>query len=478
MSRNPIETGFASVADSFGNAVPRPIFVINSAGTQLAYTNSEGRIVIWDITNERRVTTVATTGLADIASLYYSPDGRFLSAKASDGNTITWHANIFTRSDQIDYSSNTLPSSSYFQYRRDNTPLTAQHTVTAGSHRFEFICLQQESMVFQEICSQSIVAVWTTEWVTNSFMRSPMLRDLSTTIVANGFSHDGQWLRLLDNTTNYLYQEIDTTNDTLVNEVIINWADLTGEANIIVLTLGASRLMAMADDTGQVFLADMTQNKVVASLEHDEPVIHLAFNHEGTALATYTQASELVIWEQAGETWSVRGRVQEDPAVMAPINGVAWGVNGEPLTFHGRQVYFYEGETATVVNFNFDVISIAAAPTDQTLVLYSYGDAVTSYSSIYFWDARGRQLFGEVSTQYSGNSLAISPDGQAVVVSGQLSSVGFEGELDFDPYTTLFTVGLPFWQARACTLVNRNLSEAEWAEIMPPGEPYAPTCSE
>lgn len=100
-----------------------------------------------------------------------------------------------------------------------------------------------------------------------------------------------------------------------------------------------AELVAFSDDTGQLFLVDTTQKQIVTTLTHEAPVAKMAFNREGTALAVLTQANELVLWEHSGATWSVRGRGQEDPAIATLTNGVAWGVNGEPVTFHGRQVY-------------------------------------------------------------------------------------------------------------------------------------------
>lgn len=474
---NPIETGVAFFPDpSSFEVIPVPLFAINQAGTQLAYTNNERNLVIWDLLADQRLTTVATTGLTDIVHLYYSPNDRFLSARASDTGVITWHTNIFTRADQPDYALNLVPSSSFFQSQANNNDATLHHSLTAGSRRFDFICLQAEIMVFQTQCTLSVVEVWTTTLDTNSFTRSPVLRDLSTHIMTNGFSPDGYWLRLLTNGSDYIYQTIDVRDDTLVNEITLNTTDVFGSSVVVAAALGPADLVAFSDDTGQLFLVNTAQKQIVTTLEHESPVISMAFNPAGTALAVMTQANELVIWEQVGEMWSVRGRVQEDPTMVTLTNGVAWGLNGEPVTYHGRQVFFYAGETPTAVSFNFDIAGLAAAPTNQTLILYSYGDSVTTFSHVYFWDIRDRQMFGQLITYYAGMSIAISPDEQNLIISGFLGSYSFAGDAIFDPYYMLYSIGFPFWQEQACTLANRNLSEEEWAEIMPPGEPYTATC--
>jgi WD40 repeat protein len=62
-------------------------------------------------------------------------------------------------------------------------------------------------------------------------------------------------------------------------------------------------------------------------------------------------------------------------------------------------------------------------------------------------------------------SVAFAPDGQTLA-SGS-----------YDTTIILWEVGLEAWQARACRIANRNLSEEEWKGYL--GEhAYRKTCAE
>jgi len=61
--------------------------------------------------------------------------------------------------------------------------------------------------------------------------------------------------------------------------------------------------------------------------------------------------------------------------------------------------------------------------------------------------------------------VAFSPDGKTLVSSG------WEGTL------RIWDMDTASWRARACAIVGRNMTLAEWARYLP-DQPYARTCEQ
>jgi hypothetical protein len=61
---------------------------------------------------------------------------------------------------------------------------------------------------------------------------------------------------------------------------------------------------------------------------------------------------------------------------------------------------------------------------------------------------------------------AFSPDGEQLAVAG------------VETRAMLWDVDPTSWRRRACAIVGRNLTRAQWKLYMPPGTRYRATCSE
>jgi hypothetical protein len=81
------------------------------------------------------------------------------------------------------------------------------------------------------------------------------------------------------------------------------------------------------------------------------------------------------------------------------------------------------------------------------------------------WDAASGQPLERVLFGWRGSStkLALSPDGRVVAAS--------HGE-----GLVLWDVDLASWQQRACSVVRRNLTIAEWNTFIGQELPYRSTC--
>jgi WD40 repeat protein len=84
--------------------------------------------------------------------------------------------------------------------------------------------------------------------------------------------------------------------------------------------------------------------------------------------------------------------------------------------------------------------------------------------TITLWDGTNFQMITQLDmVKESVFSLAFSPDEQYLAVLGDYNNIH------------LWELDLRAWRATACTIVNRNLTEAEW-EYYLPGMPYQDTC--
>jgi WD40 repeat protein len=109
------------------------------------------------------------------------------------------------------------------------------------------------------------------------------------------------------------------------------------------------------------------------------------------------------------------------------------------------------------------VISVAFSPDGQILASSGGQDDKT----IILWDVTTHQPLGPPLTGHTDEvaDVAFSPDGQTLASASE------------DKTVILWDMSLASWQARACRIANRNLSQDEWQQFFG-DEPYHKTCPE
>ena len=205
-------------------------------------------------------------------------------------------------------------------------------------------------------------------------------------------------------------------------------------------------------------------------------VLSLAFDPEGSLLATASYRGQLDLWDTA--THAHRGepmRVAEDgfPSVAFDPSGrlVAAGGATGPV-----RVWRVSDQRAAYPPLAAHAGGVTGAAFDANGSLLA---TTTLHGGTRLWDAATGLGYGdelaaspkpgslqpEVDLPFLGLRNAFSPDGKVLATPG------------VDARTMLWQVDPAVWRRRACEIVGRNLTREEWRLHLPPGTPYRATCS-
>ncbi len=207
-------------------------------------------------------------------------------------------------------------------------------------------------------------------------------------------------------------------------------------------------------------------------------MLSLAFNGDGTLLATGSYFGRLDLWDVATQAvqgnpmrvaddgvlsvaFDASGRLVAGGGAIGPVR--VWRVDDQRPAFPPLS-----GHTGPVTGVAFD-------PTGSFLATSSI------FGGTRLWDPATGLGYGDelvASTRpgsltssielppFLGLRNAFSPDGKLLAVSG------------VEPLAMLWEVDPAVWRRRACAIVGRNLSREEWNLYLPPGTSYRATCSE
>ncbi|HEY7004743.1 MAG TPA: adenylate/guanylate cyclase domain-containing protein [Gaiellaceae bacterium] len=229
---------------------------------------------------------------------------------------------------------------------------------------------------------------------------------------------------------------------------------------------------------GEVQLWDVQSRRRVgrAIVPGRGSVLSVAFNREGTLLATGSYFGRLDLWDVAtqarhGEPMTVADdgvpSVAFDPDGRLVVGGGAIGPVRVWRVADQRQAFPpLGGQIGSVTGTAFDPTGFYLATT-------------TLFGATKLWDPASGLGYGDelVGSPRVGSSSvdfppflgirnAFSPNGKLLAVAGA------------EARPMLWSVDPAVWRRRACAIVGRNLTPEEWSLYLPPGTNYRPTCPE
>ena len=207
-------------------------------------------------------------------------------------------------------------------------------------------------------------------------------------------------------------------------------------------------------------------------------VLSVAFNADGTLLATGSYTGRLDLWDVAtrahhGKPMKVAddgvlsvafdpsGRLVAGGGAIGPVR--VWRVADQRPAFPPLS-----GHTGPITGAAFDASGCLPRNHEPVRWDQAVGPGHRSRLRRRAGGEREARLARAVrsSFQFLGLRNAFSPDGKLLAVAG----VGTLAMLwDVDPAV---------WRRRACAIVGRNLSREEWKLYLPSGTPYRATCAE
>jgi WD40 repeat protein len=251
------------------------------------------------------------------------------------------------------------------------------------------------------------------------------------------------------------------------------------------------RLLAVAEDPNgvdgwytqqrqgkvQVWEVDSRRRTGRAIVPGAGSVVSVAFNHDGTLLATGSYRGQLDLWDVAtharrgkpmkvaddgvfGVAFDPSGRLVAEGGAIGPVR--VWRVADQRPAFPPLS-----GPTGPVTATAFDPVGSFLATTGvrggtrlwQPATGLGYGGELVASPR------PGSVLTFDVPP-LPGLGNAVSPDGKLLAVAG------------IETRAMLWDLDPAVWRQRACAIVGRNLTREEWNLHLPPGTPYRATCPE
>ena len=472
--------------------VEKAIFA--GGGRMVIATDDSGAVTMVDVGTGRPIRPPLSVGNEPADALSLSPDGRLVAAASYSGSVFVWDAKT-----GVPYGSPLTVDTSpvgHIAFSPDGRTLVTSHLRSAVVWN-----MSGEQVIgdplggptdlttdvsFSPDGKRLLAGRFDGETIVyETATRRPALRiDGDSIVTAVAFHPDGKLIAV--GTIDGHVRLFDTTGAAVGSPI--------DEGSAAVWEVAFSpdgKLLAVAVDPngvdgftaqqrqGEVQLWDVdTRSRVGRAIEPGGgSVLSLAFNRDGTLLATGSYGGRLDVWDVATQAASGKPmRVVDDG-----FNSVAFDPSGRLVAAGGaigpvrvwrvadQQPAFppLSGHTGPVTGAAFDSDGSFLATTsvfggtrlwDPTTGL-GYGDELVG-------SPRPASLTSPIDLPFLGLGNAFSPDGTLLAAAG------------VDTLGMLWDVDPAVWRRRACAIVGRNLSREEWKLYLPAGMPYRATCSE
>lgn len=442
-------------------------------GRLLASSDLDGEIRLWDARTLEPIGAPLRPGSGQVWSIAFSPDGRTLAASGNDGTVRSW--NVRTREASPEPLRGHARAVIAVAYGPDGTLASAGYDGTVrlwpggaaspfgevvGTHddRVTTVTIAPDGRILASGGFDRSVRFW--ELATGK--APPALEGDLDSVESVAVSPDGSVLAVAD-----------------VAGSIWLWSmparapagRLEGHEDAVTsVAFGPDGVvLASGSADGTVRLWDVSTKQQIgdALTGHESEVLDVAFSSDGRTLATSGSDGTLRLWDAVdraadGELPLGDGEIVDSIAFAPDGDTLASGSVGGSLRFWSVRDREQLGEPLAA-HVPGVVEDVAFGQSGATLV------SAGSDGTVRLWDVPGRQALGRPLRGHDGAvyGVAFAPDGRAVASGGDDTTVRlWDGILWRD---------LADLESQVCSLVVRNLTQAEWDELVP-GLAYRTTC--
>ncbi|QTR49486.1 nSTAND1 domain-containing NTPase [Candidatus Thiothrix anitrata] len=248
------------------------------------------------------------------------------------------------------------------------------------------------------------------------------------------------------------------------------WIGHQNRVNSVAFSSDGKRVISgSSDNTLRLWDAAVGQMIGEPWYGHEGSVEAVAFSPDGKRVISGSVDNTLRLWDarsgQAiGEPW--RGH-------QKGVSSVAFSPDGRlVISETGNTLQLWDVETGQIIGEPWlgheeSVSSVAFSPDGKYVISGSWD------KTLRLWDTATGQTIGEPWRGHENqvNNVAFSPDGK-YVISGAGGNI-FE---PVDNSLRLWDADPESWAKKACSIVNRNFSLAEWQRFIGDALPYQKTC--
>ena len=409
-------------------------------------------IMLWDVASQSQIQALLGHSHG-VLNVDFSPDGRMLASGSEDGNVILWNILPDDASEVPGY----LPLGKVIRKAHVNTPNDTPGVTGIDdvefSHDGNYLAIAStlDGVTIWDVNARRIVRNYLPPRVerTDKVAFSP-----NSKLLALGTSQGS--IILYDIATNVKHCDIANVYDGRINGLVFSPIDNN------VLAISSFTTIKIWD------VKSCTQMNQFSTLNIDrksQPYTaggNMVFSSDGNLLIKENAVWDLLTGELIGELPNCYGSIL---SIDYAKNLIACDaiLNQSSEDSH-QNILLFDAKTRNsvgqpLIGHQFSISGIEFSQNEHIVAASSYD------GTLRLWDLVTHHTIGEPisPTPIGVESIALSPDGKTLAIGS------------YDDSVILWDISPDLWRDRACKVVGRNFTRAEWAEYSPNKE-YRPTC--